>query len=438
MHRGFRALALEGSLIANSAFAYGRNDGAVWSGRGMTALISGGVAARSGRFSVMLKPVAFVSQNASFSTGSPNQTRSWAYPGLIDLPGRFGSSWYARIDPGESEVKATVGPFAAGLSTRLQVWGPAIENPLILGNNAAGIPRAFIASDRPIVLGPFALHGQIIWGRLSSSGYVDDVLRGRMLTAAVGSVAIPAIPGLEFGGIRLFHVPSPATSLGDYLKVFDGLLKVKFASETNPSGSNEDNQLASAFIRWSPPGGRFELYGEYGREDHSWNLRDFLMEPDHNAGFVIGFSRVFGAASEPVVLRAEHLNTRLSHLGVSAAQTPWYLHTRLRQGHTQRGQVLGSPGGPGGGASMIAVDRYETTGRTTVRWDRLMQAERVAPDGLPEADEADVLHALSVERLRSIGRGEIGINLSAMLDFNRHFSSDRFNLNAGVMYRLYP
>jgi hypothetical protein len=429
-------LPVEAGLVANSGFAYGRNDGAVWSGRGLTAVAMGGGAARWGRLSVMIEPVGFVAQNASFQTVF-NPTRDATTPDNIDQPQRFGSGAYARIDPGESEVRLVMGDVAAGASTRVQVWGPAIENPLILGNNAAGIPRLFVASQHPLALGPLLIHGQVEWGRLNGSGYEDAQLPARMLTGAVGSVGFKAIPGLEVGGIRLFHVPLPADGASAFLKVFEGILKSSLANPNNPTGNDLDNQLASAFFRWAPPAARVELYGEFGREDHSWNLRDFLMEPDHNSGYMIGLARAFGDSATPTVFRAEHLNTRISSLQVASAQERWYLHTRLRQGHTERGQVLGSPGGPGGGGTTVAIEHYEPNGRTAIRWDRTMFAERRAADGLPEPDDADVLHSLTVDRLRMSHRGDLGFSVSLMKDFNRHFGGDAFNLNAAMTYRAY-
>src|SRR5205823_14545072 len=79
---------------------------------------------------------------------------------------------------------------------------------------------------------------------------------------------------------------------------------------------NPDNQLASLFVRWAPPASGFEVYGEYGREDRNVDLRDFEEEPDHDAGYLVGFARAWiNSASDLVtVLRGEVLNTRLSHL----------------------------------------------------------------------------------------------------------------------------
>ena len=45
--------------IFNSAFPYGANDGAVWAGRGLTSVASGGVAAAVGPLAIAIDPVAF-------------------------------------------------------------------------------------------------------------------------------------------------------------------------------------------------------------------------------------------------------------------------------------------------------------------------------------------------------------------------------------------
>src|SRR5690606_1293524 len=136
-------------------------------------------------------------------------------------------------------------------------------------------------------------------------------------------------------------------------------------------GSDADNQLASAFVRWLVPNTGFEVYGEYAREDHSWDARDFFLEPDHNSAYMPGMRKVWGGDRESwTVLRGEVMNAEVSHLFRVRGQTRFYRHGRMRQGHTVYGQILGAPDGFGGAATELALDRYEPWGRWTARWSR--------------------------------------------------------------------
>src|SRR5205814_5674430 len=95
--------------------------------------------------------------------------------------------------------------------------------------------------------------------------------------------------------------------------------------------------------------------------------------------------------------RGEILNTRLSLLQTSRNQTPFYFHAYTNQGHTQLGQVLGSVGGDGGGAAELAIDRYSPSGRISLMWSRIMRQEnRAVTTGVPDAMQADVMHALTL------------------------------------------
>src|SRR5207249_4605433 len=105
-------------------------------------------------------------------------------------------------------------------------------------------------------------------------------------------------------------------------------------------------------------------------------------------------------------------------------------------GHTERGQVLGSAGGFGGGASNVAVDRFTPDGRLTIRWDRIVRATPLTTQGLPRSDRADVTHAIGVERARFTRWGEVTVGGALVKDFNRYFTSDALNANVSVGYRI--
>ena len=60
-------------------------------------------------------------------------------------------------------------------------------------------------------------------------------------------------------------------------------------SNFGDSSSVKENQLASLWFRWAPPGSGFDVYGEFGREDFAADLRDLILEPDHSASTNLGF-----------------------------------------------------------------------------------------------------------------------------------------------------
>ena len=76
-------LAPEATLIYNSAFPYGFNDGAIWAGRGVTGAVQAGVGGHVGQFPVLNFQYRIITaqrdliarlaiQNRSFEAGGVN------------------------------------------------------------------------------------------------------------------------------------------------------------------------------------------------------------------------------------------------------------------------------------------------------------------------------------------------------------------------------
>jgi hypothetical protein len=449
--RGLEASARAGltpqtlSLAGNSSFPYGFNDGPMWAGKGVTMALQGGAFAKRGGFFLQAEPMVFMAQNADFAIASNGFTDArrygdWSTPGLIDEPQRFGTRAYARADAGESQLRYDGHGLSLGASTTAEFWGPATEHPIILGNNAGGIPRLFLGTARPVGFKGIRVHGRVIWGRLDQSDYAaDSTVSPHFATAIVGVMTLGFVPGLELGAGRFFHAPWPANGWwhAPWTRSLQVFFRGPLARGDDPSfGANPDNQLASAFMRWAPPGAGVEAYVEYGREDRNGEWQDLLQEPDHDRAYLLGFTRTWKRADNRIVgLRGELLNSRITHLAPARVQTQWYVHSSISSGHTQQGQVLGSAGGHGGGAAVVALDWYSPVGRTTVRWDRLVQATALTSSGLPVPQQSDVIHALGLERARFTQFGFVATRVAVMKEFNRYFGRDAFNANVAVSFQ---
>ena len=437
----FAVLPARMQTIVNSEFPYGYNDGPVWAGRGVTTVLEGGLTARAGPLSLDLAPLFFRAENTRFPTipsggAGDLQYADFIHDGGIDQPQRFGDRVYARLDPGNSTVRLDAGPAALGFSTANEHWGPARDHPLILGNNAPGFPHAFLGTSHPVNLWFAKLQTRVIWGKLYESRFFPPraTIEPDRFATGLAFVLIPrGVPGLEIGGSRFFH-----------LLWRDGVinrqnLALPFGRiARNPVTYVEsDNQIASVFARWVFPETGFEIYGEYAEEDYPLNLRHALLEPDQDAGYMVGFQRVYTRTGTRAVIRGEVLNTRVNNLQLSRDQTRFYVHGPVPQGHTSIGQVLGSIGAFGGGAATLGYDRYTAAGRSSISWSRIMRAENRSIDNhVPIPKLADVMHALTVDGVRFRGRLGINYELTAVYELNRNFERDAFNVRAvsGIQY----
>ncbi len=118
------------------------------------------------------------------------------------------------------------------------------------------------------------------------------------------------------------------------------------------------------------------------------------------------------------------------------------MHTAVRQGHTHRGQLLGTGFAVGSGAgATLGVDRYTRSGRFTLEWSRLVRLEPVSQTDSPVRCETcvDVQHVLRAERLQDLGRLELRYGAAGVFELNRNLERrDAVNVNLEVEVRVRP
>jgi hypothetical protein len=441
-----RRLPVAGRAVVNSAFPYGYNDGPAWAGKGVTLVADAGIAVHAGPLSLTVAPEVFLAFNQGFprvynGLAGDQVFADWRNPRIIDLPERFGSGRYGRVDPGQSTLRVDVGPLAAGLSTANQHWGPATAHPLILGSNAPGYAHAFLGTSRPVDVGIGRLHGRLVWGRLEQSEYATTSPDStRRFSAGVALVFTPrGVPGLEVGGARFFHTGwGGGPGWDEFTLPFQGLLKQSLAGEGG-DGSSPNNQLASVFVRFVAPRAGLEVYGEYGKEDHNRDFRQLFLIPDNGRAYMLGFRRVWkgGGGRTLTALRGELVNAQRANINRVLPQAEWYTHSAQRQGHTNRGQALGSAAAYGGGGSVLAVDRYARWGRLSLAWERFVRGDRIPTGEFPPDQTIDAIHSLGLDGVFFFVPGvDVSAGVRAMQNYNRDFHGDVFNLNVSLGVRV--
>jgi Capsule assembly protein Wzi len=454
----FSAGPLRLGATFNSAYPYGANDGPLWAGRGLTVAASGGVSGHVGPLSFAIDPMAFSAMNRPFELMPNGRTGLVAFnhgtfAGTVDLPQRFGDKAYSRVDPGNSYVRLDSRFISLGVSTANEWIGPATEYPFLLSNNAPGFPHLFVGTGDPLNIWIGRLQTRVFWGKLDQSAYSPvtgpthyiggDETGTVRLAASLEAVFQPrGIPGLELGAARFFHVPYTVGSPNAAFwrkPIFVFFTKNEFAVGDTVG---VENQLASIFFRWVFPHSGFEVFGERGYEDQMYDFREFLENLDHDREYLVGFQKVLAARSDGFdVLRAEVINYQLSTLALlRRGEGAVYVHSPLRQGHTNRGQLLGaSPGVNAAAASSLAWTRYSRTGRTSFTLRRIVrdQIGDYYLTGAVNPRGSDVVVAAAVERMRYGRVIDLGARIEAMDELNRNFVRDVGNLNLQLTVRLH-
>ena len=445
--------------IVNTTYPYGFNDGPVWAGKGLTGVVQAGALFRSGHFSLLLDVIAFRTSNSDFPLYGNGQTGALRFgdaldPLHIDLPQRFGAGPYGRIDPGASAARFDSRYVTAGITTANEWIGPAAEYPFLLSNNAPGFPHIFLGTGSPVPIGIGTLHARVTWGKLFQSDYSivtggerfvthpPDVQLGiipsgtvRLETSIATAFTPRGIPGLEVGLARFFHVPY---AYGQPDRTFwNKAFKVFFLKNEYAQGDTlgQDNQLASVYFRWVFPKSGFEFYGERGYEDPFHDARDFLEDLDHDRSYMLGFQKLLRSSVQTTdVLRGELINQQMSNLMLVRVETSPYTHSTLKQGHTNRGQLLGANAGLGGAASVLSWTRYSQSGLTGLSFRRVVRMDK--PGFTSDPKGSDVMTSAAFERTRIRNQNEYGFRIEGTANFNRNFANDAMNLNLQLFTRF--
>jgi hypothetical protein len=319
------------------------------------------------------------------------------------------------------------------------------EFPYLLGNNAPGFPHVFVGSPVPWNVWIGRVHARVVYGGLAQSSYTDIVgaARGRLASGIVAVFTPRGAPGLELGATRFFHTVWPDSGIGsrELRRPFETFFKSNLRSTHRDA---EENQLASVFGRWVLPHSGFEVYGEYGREDHNADTRDLVQEPDHDATYALGLQKAWTRPSGSIIaVRGELVNSALSTLARHREQIGPYIHYGIRQGHTNRGQLLatGFAAGTGGSGTSVRLERYTESGSESVQWYRLVLQDRSSATAMSARCYTaclDVQYVLRAERLRAYGKVELRYSLAFVYEMNRDFTHDAINWNPQVELRWHP
>lgn len=384
-----------------STYPYGWNDGPMIPAKGFQTMLSTGIFAKYKFVSIQFQPELITAQNKFYDgfSGSEGANSLWYHMvgNKIDMPELFGSGSYTKAYLGQSSIRFNFSPVSFGLSTENLWWGPGMRNSLMMSNTAPGVPHITINTVKPIKTWIGSFEGQLIGGRLDASGYLPSVnenLTGiaspyynpkpddwRYLSGMILTYQPKWTPGLTLGFIRnsiMYH--GDMNEFRDYIPFFDAALK---SSSQGVDGENrEDNlprdQYVSVFFRYAVPAAQFEVYGEYGRNDHPWDFQDLATQTDHSRAYIVGFRKLFDlkrASGAMLQVNGEVTQLAATRTQRIRALETWYAHYQVRDGYTNRGQVLGAGIGPGSNVQSLNVSWLRGFKQIGLQLERLVHNE---------------------------------------------------------------
>jgi hypothetical protein len=392
------ALTPQELFVHNTALPFSQNYGALWAGKGLSTRTLIGFKLETPRVRLIVAPELISSENSDwvirpfpFDQHLPAIPPDRAGGGYvlpyyvasewsIDQPLRFGKGPMRRFDPGQSSLVISTNRFEYGFSNENEWWGPGIRNAIVLSNNAPGFPHFLIRTARPLSSRLGLVEARWLVGGLTESHFFDTVSTNnvRSLASIVATLQTAFDPNLSVGVAR--SVYSTATGWGQVpFRWFDVLARTADTGNATPQDpvtkAVRKDQFLSLFMRKVFPDDGLEIYTEWARTQLSLNLRDFLTAPNHTQAYTLGLQWRRPAWRGGMF----RLQTEVTQLEQSATfrdrpQESWYMSSRVIQGYTNRGEVIGASIGPGASSQWLAMDYLRPSWRFgayggRIRWN---------------------------------------------------------------------
>lgn len=380
----------------NEHHPYGWSDGPMIPAKGLQTYLSGGVYARLGVLEVQYRPEWVAARNEDFSTPQYRENG-------IDNPERMGTKPYQRYHTGQSFVKLRWGPISAGWSNENIWWGPGTKNALLMSNNAPGFSHGTLHTNRPLKTPLGTFEGQMVFGNLQYSGFypyginpvvfvgtssqstptlIPNSSRGTGTHSYLNAMQLVwqprGLPGLFLGVNRGIQVKGYPDGLMDYLNILyiDALGSATTESERNKLNRN---QIVSLNMRYLFRQSHAEIYAEFARDDHWYDIEDLLTRPLATSAWLGGFRKfytmpgvrarmqVFGEATVIQAPMDNYMQTNLTAVS-------FYQHAN-GVGWTHRGEVLGAGIGPGSNMTTLGIEYTRGRSGLGLQWERVVYNE---------------------------------------------------------------
>ena len=431
----------------NSHHPYNRNNGTMIPNRGYQHVISPGFFLKIGPLSLQMKPEHHYSQNLNFDgfwEGHygiiwAKRYKLWNH---IDMPERFGEIRHNSTTLGQSSIRLNFKKFSLGVSNENIWWGPAIRNGIMMSNHAQGFKHITFNTIKPIKTFIGNFEWQVITGRLENSGYTpprtDYEYAGtklyvpkinqngktddwRYLQGYIISYSPKWIDGLSFGLIRWVEMYSAVVrgknwwleGKPTYFPAFQNFFR---KNDKYQDYEQQTNQAAGLFMRWHWKESNAEIYAEFHHNDSKQNIRDLILDSDHSRAVTVGLQKIFKINDNDYLFNWEWTQMEQTASRLLRNAGSWYEHGWVYDGHTNRGEVLGSSIGPGSNSHYISINRIRN--------------EELIGIGLEIVDNDNDFYHEAFTSAEDFRRYWKDINLH--LKYNKSFK--QFNLSTNLVY----
>jgi len=363
-----KALPLSYRMQWNTHSVWGRNNGSFINSKGFQQIMQAGLEINSDFLDIRVAPDLLFANDPSFIKKT-------------------------HLLGGQSMVRLKAGKLLAVTAGTQQLWwGPAVFNSLMMSNNAPGFPHISLHTYKPLQLPMGTIEFQLIGGHLQNrlnwpmenfnSQPIERTLTGntdkkRYFSGFNFAFQPIFMPGFTVGINRMFqYYLSDKDRMGNAVQTYVPVLTSIFKNKAGGNnGLDEDarnrDQLINIFARYFFKEHHLEVYGEFGWNDHKYNLRDLASNPDHAAAYNIGLRKVIPVTPKLFyTIETEITQMAPTNSDIARGSGNWYVHGGVREGYTHMGQIIGGGVAPGDNTATLRVSRTTDKSKQSILIER--------------------------------------------------------------------
>ncbi len=304
-----------------------------------------------------------INSNTNFPVEYSNRIWKWYYDEInrIDRPYSFDGKSFNTFW-GDSYFTLNFNKLKIGISTATQWIGSGYFNSLVSTNTAPGLPHFFVRTGKPVRVPGLKFEFLLFCGLMSNSNIkfplknLDSSIYLNQSSSLIWNRYINGISivlnpsftkNLFLGFSRIFYLNK--SDLSSFKSAFPVFILGRNPLDAGTILDRKDQMLVIN-LRYIFQRSKFEIYGEYGRNDFAANIRDFILNPDHSAGFILGFKKTISSINNKnILLIMEYSNLQNSIISTlfNRDRDGWYRHSQIAGGYTNYGQLVGAGIGTG-------------------------------------------------------------------------------------------
>ena len=261
-----------------------------------------------------------------------NQNKGYDEPWRMDKYSRLNDNMahsdapYRKSGFREGQIYLHYQGFGFGYSNANMWWGPGIHTSLNMTNNTTGFPHLMIGTLKEQRYKQFGFQLRYIFAEMDERNITEPYF-----TALLASMSWHSDPTITLGFSRTYLTGGRRTqekiSRWEAMTIpFESLfLSSKIIDPEDPESSLDIwDQTLVGYLLLSFPEAKLKLFIEYGRNDHAWDTRDFVRQPDHTSASVIGFRKYGFFGADKFVAGIEYANIIKTKFWTKRKYADWY------------------------------------------------------------------------------------------------------------------